>query len=113
MSHSIDIAKIANHDSRSGAGACPEVARDVQFDKFSAVEVSCAALFERWCTERNVIPLAYLMHVWPIARPTDLEIRQVGDSMAELLRGHANVLDVEDKMLINITLLSVQAVLDI
>ncbi|CAG9272565.1 hypothetical protein PUN4_700076 [Paraburkholderia unamae] len=113
MGHTIDFAAIVDPAPRASMDARPEGASDSQSDRFSAVEVACAALFERWCARRNVVPLAYLMHVWPIPKPTELDIRQLGGSMTELLRGHASALDAEDKKLIKRTLLSVQAALHV
>lgn len=30
------------------------------------IDQLCLALFDGWCERRSVIPLAYLMHAWPL-----------------------------------------------
>jgi hypothetical protein len=64
------------------------------------IEACCLALFERWCEQKRVIPLAYLMHAWPIPRPTAPLIKRLSGSLHDLMRWHSDSLDTEERRLI-------------
>jgi hypothetical protein len=74
--------------------------RNVQPEVAAQMEACCSALFERWCEERRVIPLAYLMHAWPLATPSPVYIRRLSRSLHDLVVSHAESLGVDDCRLI-------------
>lgn len=56
----------------------------------------CLRLFDAWCESRNVTPLAYLMHCWPMINSTPHAVRRLGETMHDLRRYHADHLDDDD-----------------
>lgn len=60
----------------------------------------CIVLFDRWCEKRSVVPLAYLMHTWPIVKPTPPLIRRLSSTLRELVIFHADALDAEDHQMV-------------
>jgi hypothetical protein len=71
-----------------------------QPDVAAQMEACCSALFERWCEERRVIPLAYLMHAWPLAAPSPVGIWRLSRSLHDLILSHAESLSLDDCRLI-------------
>ena len=57
------------------------------------VNTICMRLFDTWCESRNVTPLAYLMHCWPLSDGRAGTIRRLQESMKDLRRNHADKLD--------------------
>lgn len=53
----------------------------------------CMRLFDTWCESRNLTPLAYLMHCWPLPDSRAGTIRRLQESMKDLRRNHADKLD--------------------
>ncbi|MEX3846331.1 hypothetical protein [Paraburkholderia sp. BR10882] len=53
----------------------------------------CMRLFDTWCESRNLMPLAYLMHCWPLPDSRAGTIRRLQESMKDLRRNHADKLD--------------------
>lgn len=74
--------------------------RNERPDVAAQMEACCCALFERWCEERRVIPLAYLMHAWPLATPSPAYIRRLSRSLRDLILSHAESLGIDDCRLI-------------
>lgn len=64
------------------------------------VDNCCALLFERWCERRCVVPLAYLMRVWPMADPGSHQAQRLLGALRDLLRFNAEMLDANDRRLI-------------
>ena len=60
------------------------------------IHTICLRLFDSWCENRNVIPLAYLMHCWPLINSGPISIRRLADTMWELRKFHAETLDVDE-----------------
>ncbi|POR51611.1 hypothetical protein B0G62_106145 [Paraburkholderia eburnea] len=73
---------------------------NVQPDAAARIEACCVTLFERWCEGRLVIPLAYLMSVWPLATPSPLYMRRLSRSLDDLVRAHGEMLGDDDCRLI-------------
>ena len=69
-------------------------------DAAEQIETQCLALFERWCETRHVVPLAFLMHAWPLPIPMPHFAGQLVRSLQTLMHLHADALDVEDCRLI-------------
>lgn len=74
--------------------------RNAQPDVAAQMEACCSVLFERWCEERRVIPLAYLMHAWPLATRSPATFLRLSKSLRDLVVAHADALDVDDRRLI-------------
>lgn len=74
--------------------------RDVRPDVVAQMEACCFLLFERWCEERRVIPLAYLMHAWPLATPSPVYVRRLSRALHDLILLHAESLGIDDCRLI-------------
>lgn len=67
---------------------------------FDEIEDCCAALFDRWCETRHVVPLVYLMHVWPLPETSIHLARRVAVVLSELQRLHTESLGPRDHQLI-------------
>jgi len=57
------------------------------------VNTICMRLFDTWCESRNVTPLAYLMHCWPLSDSRPHTLRRLQETMKDLRRNHADKLD--------------------
>ncbi|SDG43097.1 hypothetical protein [Paraburkholderia phenazinium] len=69
-------------------------------DAAEEIEDLCIALFDRWCERRCMVPLAYLMHTWPIAGASPQLIDRLTSTLRDLVIYHADTLDAEDRALI-------------
>lgn len=57
-------------------------------------------LFDSWCERRSVIPLAYLMHAWPILTAGSLARIRLQRTLLDLKQFHADSLTHDDHWLI-------------
>ena len=73
---------------------------DVLPGAVARIEACCTTLFDRWCEQRLVIPLAYLMLVWPLPTPLPVHMRRLSRSLDHLVRAHGDLLDDDDCRLI-------------
>ncbi|BCG05483.1 hypothetical protein PPGU19_100510 (plasmid) [Paraburkholderia sp. PGU19] len=64
------------------------------------VDDLCILLFDRWCERREITPLLYLLHAWPLLPSTPHPVRLVCSALRDLSRFHREVLDNEDQELI-------------
>jgi hypothetical protein len=62
--------------------------QDGKSQRFEFVEQICLTLFDRWCEQRNVIALTYLMHGWPLTRDDPSLIGRLVQSLRELVEHH-------------------------
>jgi hypothetical protein len=71
----------------------------------------CLELFDGWCERRCVIPLAYLMHGWPLLDATPWSFNRLHDNLLDLECWHLDDLSDEDSETIRylLGLLSQQA----
>lgn len=65
------------------------------------IEDLCSTLFNRWCENRRVVPLAYLMNSWPLTPATPTRIRRLSATLLALMNSDCNELEVEDCRLIS------------
>ncbi|WP_342310458.1 hypothetical protein [Burkholderia pyrrocinia] len=65
-----------------------------------SVNSMCLDLFDRWCEARSVIPLAYLMHTWPIVTPTLPTMARLSRTLRELVIYHQHTLEHDDRLII-------------
>jgi hypothetical protein len=68
----------------------------------------CTRLFDAFCERRSVIPLAYLMHSWPLLDLNPSSRRRLRDDLVDLQRWHFGELLEGEQVLIEraLTLLS-------
>lgn len=52
----------------------------------------CMRLFESWCETRAIVPLAYLMHCWPLLDICEASIRRLAETLEELEKFHPETL---------------------
>jgi hypothetical protein len=64
----------------------------------------CLALFDRWCEQRNVLALAYLMYGWPLAGDDPSLVRRLVQSLRELGEHHHEALLSEEHALLGLIL---------
>ncbi|MBP0588303.1 hypothetical protein J8I87_00910 [Paraburkholderia sp. LEh10] len=64
------------------------------------VDDLCIVLFDRWCERREITPLLYLLHAWPLLPSTPHPVRLVCSALRDLSRFHREALDNEDQELI-------------
>jgi hypothetical protein len=50
------------------------------------IDKLCGRLFELWCEERKLVPLAYLLHCWPLTGHDAAAIKRLADAMSDLSR---------------------------
>lgn len=77
----------------------PESSVDVDRDRHGQVNDLCIALFDRWCERRELIPLTYLLHAWPIVPSARPPLKALSATLDELLTFHADALDERDREL--------------
>jgi hypothetical protein len=77
----------SGHDERTGCAAWGA----------ARIEACC---IERWCEGRLVMPLAYLMSVWPLPAPSPVHMRRLSRSLDHLVRAHGDMLGDDDCSLI-------------
>jgi hypothetical protein len=71
----------------------PHVSRQKIADELNEL---CLALFDGWCERRCVIPLAYLLHGWPLVDATQWSFNRLRDNLRDLECWHLSDLTVED-----------------
>lgn len=65
-------------------------------DKTNEIEHLCLQLFDRWCKQRSVIPLAYLMHAWPVCVSDTWARVRLLSTLRELRQFHSCSLQPDD-----------------
>lgn len=65
------------------------------------VEELCIALFEHWCERRELIPLAYLLHVWPFLPTKPQAVGALSAALHDLLVFHDESIDDRGRQLID------------
>jgi hypothetical protein len=73
---------------------------DARSQRLLFVEQICMTLFDRWCEQRNVLGLAYLMHGWPLTGDDPSMARRLVQSLRELWEHHHETLLSEDAELL-------------
>jgi hypothetical protein len=69
-------------------------------DRHDALHELCLRLFDTWCEKRSVIPLAYLMHVWPVSGSGADARSRVLCALGDLQKWHADALSQEEHRMI-------------
>ena len=65
-------------------------------------EKICLTLFDRWCEQRNVVALAYLMHGWPLLDNAASQTKRLLQSLRELKEHHHEALLSEELALLGL-----------
>lgn len=65
------------------------------------VDDLCIALFDRWCERREITPLIYLLHAWPLFPSKPHPVRRLGATLRDLSTFHTETLDDMDRELID------------
>lgn len=74
---------------------------DANFRLRGQVDDLCIALFEHWCGRRELIPLAYLLHVWPFLPTMPDPVRTLSVTLRDLLVFHDETIDDRGRQLID------------
>lgn len=61
----------------------------------------CIALFNHWCERRELIPLVYLLHVWPFLPTTPHPVGALSAALRDLLVFHDETIDDRGRQLID------------
>ena len=77
---------------------------DAKSQRLAFVEEICLTLFDRWCEQRNVLALAYLMHRWPLTGSDPSLVRRLMQSLRELGERHHESLRNEEVVLVGLLL---------
>lgn len=65
------------------------------------VDDLCNALFDHWCERRELIPLVYLLHVWPFLPTTPHPVGALSAALHDLLVFHDEAIDDRGRQLID------------
>lgn len=79
-------------------------------EALTKVDRLCLHLFERWCEDKKIVPLAYLLHCWPLTRSDSVSLKRLADAMLDLGHFHAGLLDTEDSVVLNALIFSLLAI---
>ncbi|KVH80527.1 hypothetical protein WJ41_29690 [Burkholderia ubonensis] len=60
----------------------------------------CLRLFDTWCETRAVVPLAYLMHCWPLLDNHESSVRRLAETLQELEKFHPHALSDDEIQLL-------------
>ena len=74
---------------------------DADFRLRGQVNDLCIELFDRWCERRELTPLVYLLHAWPILPSTPRAIEALLGALRDLRIFHAEALDDLEHQLID------------
>jgi hypothetical protein len=65
------------------------------------VDDLCIALFDRWCGRREITPLIYLLHAWPLFPSKPHPVKRLAAALRDLSMFHAETLDDMERELID------------
>ena len=74
--------------------------------KVNRIDALCAALFDLWCEEKKRVPLAYLLHCWPLTGHDPVSVKKIADALSDIKAGAgpvAEVRQVEEGLLVSLT----------
>ena len=64
------------------------------------IDELCIRLFELWCEERKLVPLAYLLHCWPLTGHDTVAVKRLADAMSDLCQFQTAKLSTRESTLI-------------
>jgi len=100
--HVVPPVRNERHPQAGPADEGPKL--DVNSQRSAFVEQICLTLFDRWCEQRNVLALAYLMHGWPLTGDDPSLTRRLLQSLRELGEHHHEALLSEETALVGLLL---------
>ncbi|CAE6773748.1 hypothetical protein [Paraburkholderia domus] len=65
------------------------------------IDKLCVRLFELWCEERKPVPLAYLLHCWPLTGHDPVAVKRLADAMSDLSRFQPGKLSTRESMMVH------------
>ena len=65
------------------------------------IDELCVRLFELWCEERKLVPLAYLLHCWPLTGHDAGAIKRLADAMSDLSRFQPGKLSTRESIVVS------------
>ena len=71
-----------------------------EHDDRDEVDELCLYFFDRWCERRSVVPLAYLMHAWPLASADPRDRSRLLAALQQLLDSHPESLSRSDLLIL-------------
>jgi hypothetical protein len=77
----------------------------LQLDSREDIDRLCCQFFDDWCERRGVLPLAYLMHAWPMPDKCDKTIDRLLRTLKELRQYHPEFLTLPESTAIERLLL--------
>jgi hypothetical protein len=83
----VDLSAVSERDHKAHA-AETVLDQDAPSHLFVLAEKICLTLFDRWCEQRNVVALAYLMYAWPVLGNSPVVVRRLLQSLRELKKYH-------------------------
>jgi hypothetical protein len=99
------VVPSVRNEQHPQAGPADEVPNlNVKSQRLEFVEQICLTLFDRWCEQRNVLALAYLMYGWPLSCDDPSLVRRLVQSLRELVEHHHESLRNEEIVQVNFLL---------
>jgi hypothetical protein len=71
-----------------------------ELDMREEIDRLCIQLFDNWCERRSVVPLAYLMHAWPVLKAALRARTNLLNTLRELRQFHPDLLSESDHQII-------------
>jgi hypothetical protein len=65
------------------------------------IDKLCGRLFDLWCEERKLVPLAYLLHCWPLTGHDAGAIKRLADAMSDLSRFQPGKLSTRESIVVS------------
>ncbi|HEY1999058.1 hypothetical protein [Paraburkholderia sp.] len=72
----------------------------------------CLFLFDSWCERRSIVPLAYLMHAWPVLIMDQSGVGRLVSVLRELQAFHPDALTQDERVAIE-DVMSISVELDL
>jgi hypothetical protein len=92
----------ARNEQRTHACPADEVPHlDAKTQRLALADRICLTLFDRWCEQRNVLALAYLMYGWPLTGDDPSLVRRLVQSLHEFGKHHHEALQSKDAELLD------------
>ncbi|WP_233863728.1 hypothetical protein [Paraburkholderia adhaesiva] len=89
------------HEVTYARGDANSLCIAVDFRVRRQVDDLCIALFDHWCERRELIPLVYLLHVWPFLPSTPHAVATLSAALRDLLVFHDETIDDRGRQLID------------
>jgi hypothetical protein len=83
-----------------GSAVPPDAeSRPLEMSDLDALEMEeiCLALFDSWCETRSVLPIAYLMHAWPIVDRSRFGAVRLAATLRDLIKFHPQSVSAKEK----------------